>query len=63
MCSAANLGPGHVSLTHMGKTSLGELDGASSKRAKALADALAEAGFAAEVSDKIIGQIWQKTTK
>ena len=60
MCSAANLGPGHVSLTHMGKTSLGELDGASSKRAKALADALAEAGFAAEVSDKIIGQIWQK---
>ena len=60
MCSAANLGPGHVSLTHMGKTSVGELDGASSTRAKALADALAGAGFAAEVSDKITGQIWQK---
>ena len=60
MCSAANLGPGHVSLTHMGKTSLGELDGVSSPRVKALADKLTDAGFVVEVSDQIMGQIWQK---
>jgi len=60
MCSAANLGAGHVSLTHMGKTSLGELDGVSSSRVKALADQLKEAGFVVEISDQIMGQIWQK---
>lgn len=60
MCSAANLGAGHVSLTHMGKTSLGELDGVSSSRVKALADQLTEAGFVVEISDQIMGQIWQK---
>ena len=58
--SAANLGPGHVSLTHMGKTSLGELHGVSSSRVKILSDQLREAGFVTEVSGQIMGQIWQK---
>ena len=60
MCSAANLGPGHVSLTHMGKTSLGELDGTATPRTEKLAKALSEAGFKVEVSDQIMGQVWQK---
>ena len=60
MCSAANIGAGHVSLTHMGKTSLGELNGVSSSRVKALADQLTEAGFVVDISEEIMGQIWQK---
>ena len=60
MCSAANLGPGHVSLTHMGKTSLGELDGTATPRTEKLAKALSDAGFKVEVSDQIMGQVWQK---
>ena len=60
MCSAANLGPAHVSLTHMGKTSLGELDGTATPRTEKLAKALSEAGFKVEVSDQIMGQVWQK---
>ena len=60
MCSAANLGPGHVSLTHMGKTSLGELDGNATPRSQKLAKALSDAGFKVEVSDQIMGQVWQK---
>ena len=60
MCSAANLGPGHVSLTHMGKTSLGELDGNATPRSQELAKALSDAGFKVEVSDQIMGQVWQK---
>jgi 2-dehydropantoate 2-reductase len=33
MCSAATLGPGHVRLTHLGRTSIGETDGAVRPRA------------------------------
>ena len=60
MCSAANLGPGHVSLTHMGKTSLGELNGKVTPRVEMLAEALSRAGFKVEVTGQIMGQIWQK---
>ncbi len=60
MCSAATRGPGHVSLTHMGTTSAGEIDGAAGPRAESLVAALLDAGFKAEVSADIMGSIWQK---
>ena len=60
MCSAATRGPGHVSLTHMGKTSVGETDGATRPRTEALVAALLDAGFKAEISPDIMGSIWQK---
>jgi len=60
MCSAATLEPGHVSLTHMGLTKLGELDGRESDRAKSLAAALESAGFKVALAPDIMGVIWQK---
>jgi 2-dehydropantoate 2-reductase len=60
MCSAASRGPGHVTLTHMGLTSLGETDGSASPRAQALVEALEGAGFEAEIEFNVMGQIWQK---
>ena len=60
MCSAASRGPGHVTLTHMGLTSLGETDGRVSPRAKAMVEALAGAGFEAELEPNPMGLIWQK---
>jgi 2-dehydropantoate 2-reductase len=43
MCSAATCGPGHVRLTHLGRTSIGETDGAQRPRTAGLADALNDA--------------------
>jgi 2-dehydropantoate 2-reductase len=60
MCSAATRGPGHVCLTHMGLTSVGETDGADSPRARALIEALKGAGFEAELEPNVMGLIWQK---
>ena len=60
MCSAATRGPGHVCLTHMGLTSVGETDGSASERAYAMVDALSGAGFEAEIEPNVMGLIWQK---
>ncbi len=60
MCSAASRGPGHVCLTHMGLTSVGETDGQASPRAKALIEALRGAGFEAEFEANVMGLVWQK---
>jgi 2-dehydropantoate 2-reductase len=60
MCSAASRGPGHVTLTHMGTTSVGELHGSDSPRVEAMLDALRGAGFEAEHEPNVMGLIWQK---
>ncbi len=60
MCSAATRGPGHVCLTHLGATSVGETDGSESPRALQLLEALRGAGFEAEIEPNIMDLIWQK---
>ena len=60
MCSAASLGPGRVSLTHMGLTSVGETAGGGSARASALVQALVGAGLEAEIAPDITARIWEK---
>jgi 2-dehydropantoate 2-reductase len=60
MCSAAARAPGHVTLTHMGTTSLGETTGSDSPRVQAMLDALRTAGFEAEHEPNVMGLIWQK---
>jgi 2-dehydropantoate 2-reductase len=60
MCSAASRGPGHVCLTHMGLTSVGETDGRESPRAMRLIEALRGAGFEAEFEPNVMGLVWQK---
>ncbi|HEX9837322.1 MAG TPA: ketopantoate reductase family protein [Alphaproteobacteria bacterium] len=60
MCGATSRGPGHVTLTHMGLTSVGEIDGRASARATALVEALRGAGFEAQLAPDIMAVIWQK---
>jgi 2-dehydropantoate 2-reductase len=62
MCSAAGRAPGHVTLTHMGTTSLGETGAGAgeSPRVQAMLDALRGAGFEAEHEPNVMGLIWQK---
>ena len=60
MCSAAMKGPGHSTLTHMGMTSIGEIDGGTSPRIDALCAELTKAGFEARVYPEIMSLIWTK---
>ncbi len=60
MCSAATLGPGHVSLTHLGPTTIGEVGGSSSNRVEAFLAALEAAGFPSKPAPDIMAEIWQK---
>ncbi len=60
MCSAATRGPGHVTLTHMGTTSVGETHGSDSPRVQAMLDALRGAGFQVEHEPNVMGLVWQK---
>ena len=60
MCSAAMQAPAHAVLTHMGMSSVGELDGGTSPRVEALRDELAKAGFEARVHTGIMSLIWTK---
>jgi 2-dehydropantoate 2-reductase len=60
MCSAATIGPGHVSLTHLGPTSVGEVSGGSSDRVDAFLAALESAGFPSKPAPDIMAEIWQK---
>jgi 2-dehydropantoate 2-reductase len=60
MCSAAMRGPGHASFTHMGMTSVGEIDGGGSARVDRVREALAQAGFEARVHPDIMSLVWTK---
>ena len=60
MCSAATTGPGHVRLTHLGKTSIGETDRAARPRTAQLAKMLNDAGFETEVVPDVMAVIWEK---
>jgi 2-dehydropantoate 2-reductase len=60
MNSAARTGPGRIAHTHLGKTTLGELDGSRSERLAAMAALFEVAGLPIETTDNIQGQIWQK---
>ena len=60
MCSAASQGPGHVTLTHLDKTSIGEIDGVERDRTLALAAMLDEAGLPTSIVPDIMATIWQK---
>jgi 2-dehydropantoate 2-reductase len=55
------LGPGHIiGGTRGKKTLIGELDGRVSARAKAIAAEFGKAGLDTEVSDNIVGTMWDK---
>ena len=60
MCSAATVGPGHVRLTHLGKTSIGETDGVVRPRATRLAEILEDAGFETAIVPDVMAVIWEK---
>ncbi|MEL6963198.1 MAG: 2-dehydropantoate 2-reductase [Pseudomonadota bacterium] len=60
MCSAASQGPGHVTLTHLDKTSIGEIDGIERERTKVLAKVLGDAGLPTVIVPDITATIWQK---
>jgi len=60
MCSAATRGPGHVCLTHLRGTSVGEIDGGESNRTEAVVSVLEDAGFGAKSVPNIMGTIWEK---
>jgi 2-dehydropantoate 2-reductase len=60
MCSAARQGPGHVTLTHLAATSIGEIDGAEQERTRALAGVLEHAGLPTVIMPDIMAKIWQK---
>jgi 2-dehydropantoate 2-reductase len=60
MCSAAKQAPGHVTLTHLDKTSIGEVDGIERDRTRALAAMLDDAGLPTSIVPDIMATIWQK---
>lgn len=60
MCSAATRGAGHVCLTHLRGTSVGEIDGGESNRTEAIVSILEDAGFGAKTVPNIMGTIWEK---
>ena len=60
MNSAARTGPGRIAHTHLGKTVLGELDGRTTPRLKAVATLFAAAELPVETTANIQGHVWQK---
>ncbi|MGI9436598.1 MAG: ketopantoate reductase family protein [Geminicoccaceae bacterium] len=60
MCSAACQGPGHVTLTHLDETSIGEIDGVERTRTKELAKAFDQAGLPTSIVPDVMAKIWQK---
>jgi len=58
--SATVLGPAHVQHTGTGVTFLGELAGGVSERVTRIADALDDAGLAAEATSDVLQEIWSK---
>lgn len=58
--SAARTGPGRVSHTYLGTTTIGELDGRITERLSAFADLLRAAELPVETTDNVQGHIWLK---
>lgn len=54
------LGPGHIRHAGEGDTVIGELDGSSGERIKALAALFEKAGIPTKISDNVMGLIWTK---
>ena len=55
------LGPGHVIAGYHGKaTHIGELDGRLSERVQRVAQVFSQAGLATQVSEHILGTVWDK---
>lgn len=57
---ATMLGPGRMRHAGSGKTIIGELDGRRSSRLERIAEALREAGLETELSDNVLGLVWDK---
>ena len=60
MASAALRAPGHVSYTHAGPTSIGELAGGGSPRLERLVAALEGAGLEARIHPDVTSLLWTK---
>jgi 2-dehydropantoate 2-reductase len=58
--SAAKLAPGHVLHSNIGETTIGELDGRSSRRVERVAELFRAAGLPVSVNDNVMGHIWMK---
>lgn len=58
--SGSRLEPGKIAYTNVGDTTIGELDGATTERLRALAALFEKAGLPATVTDNVIGHIWMK---
>ena len=58
--SVSSPGPGRVTHTNPGPTTIGELDGSVTQRARSLGDVLEQAGFPTQVTDNVMGSIWSK---
>ncbi|WP_352400166.1 2-dehydropantoate 2-reductase [Anaerotignum sp.] len=57
---ATMLGPGRVRHAGVGKTIIGELFGVSSRRLKEIESVFSEAGLEIEISNNVMGLIWDK---
>lgn len=60
MSSFRTNGPGWVTLTHAGPTTIGELDGRDTPRLQHVAGAIATAGFEVRTTPRIMAVIWEK---
>jgi 2-dehydropantoate 2-reductase len=58
--SAARTGPGRVTHTYLGTTTIGELDGRITERLTAFADLLRAAELPVETTDNVQGHVWLK---
>ncbi len=57
---ATMLGPGKMRHAGVGKTIIGELSGVTSKRMEDIAGVFAESGLEVEISNNVLGLIWDK---
>ncbi len=57
---ATMLGPGRMKHAGSGKTIIGELDGRQSDRLERIAQVLREAGLETEISNNVLGLVWDK---
>ncbi|WP_304508024.1 ketopantoate reductase family protein [Anaerotignum sp.] len=57
---ATMLGPGKIRHAGVGKTMIGELSGVRSKRINEIAEVFSAAGLEVEVSENVLGLVWDK---
>ncbi len=57
---ATMLGPGRMRHAGIGKTIIGELDGNKTERLEKIAQVFREAGLETELSDNVLGLVWDK---